>query len=211
MSKSILLSIKPRFVADILNGRKTIEIRKTKPKCDLPITVYIYCTKDNKVRKLYESHTYQNVVVYMGRRRDTYFSKPAINRCVDFINGKVVAKFTVRKVEKISYSRIADSLVCGLMKDNELCDKSCLSREELVNYLKYYYEEGSYFDKQGYAYHIEDLVIFDEPKELNEFSRYHEKKNEYSACWTCKRFGTGCMSCKLTKAPQSWCYVESEE
>ena len=46
--KSILISIKPKWVAKILNGEKTIEIRKTMPKCDLPIDVYIYCTKDNK-------------------------------------------------------------------------------------------------------------------------------------------------------------------
>ena len=43
--KSILISIKPQYVADILNGYKTIEIRKTKPKCELPCKVYIYCTK----------------------------------------------------------------------------------------------------------------------------------------------------------------------
>lgn len=30
--KAILISIKPKYVADILNGKKTIEIRKTMPK-----------------------------------------------------------------------------------------------------------------------------------------------------------------------------------
>ena len=44
--KSILMSIKPKWVAKILNGEKTIEIRKSHPKCELPIDVYIYCTKD---------------------------------------------------------------------------------------------------------------------------------------------------------------------
>ena len=43
--KSILISIKPKYVADILNGKKTLEIRKSMPKCELPIDVYIYCTK----------------------------------------------------------------------------------------------------------------------------------------------------------------------
>ena len=44
--KAIMISIKPKYVAQILNGDKTIEIRKTMPKCDFPITVYLYCTKD---------------------------------------------------------------------------------------------------------------------------------------------------------------------
>ena len=43
---SIMISIKPEWVAKILNGDKTIEIRKTMPKCELPCKAYIYCTKE---------------------------------------------------------------------------------------------------------------------------------------------------------------------
>ena len=43
--KKILISIKPKWVAKILNGEKTIEVRKTAPKCELPCEVYIYCSK----------------------------------------------------------------------------------------------------------------------------------------------------------------------
>lgn len=46
--KSILISIKPEYVEKILNGEKTIEIRKTKPNIELPCKVYIYCTKPKK-------------------------------------------------------------------------------------------------------------------------------------------------------------------
>ena len=70
--KSILISIRPEFVAKILNGEKTIEIRKTAPKCDLPIDVYIYCTKGD----------------YIGRISNKYV-------------GKVVAKFTLCEIENI--------------------------------------------------------------------------------------------------------------
>ena len=43
MNKCILLSVKPEYVAKILNGEKTIEIRKHA----IPVgtKVYIYCTK----------------------------------------------------------------------------------------------------------------------------------------------------------------------
>lgn len=46
--KSILISIQPQWVEKILNGEKTIEIRKTKPNIKhikLPCKVYIYCSK----------------------------------------------------------------------------------------------------------------------------------------------------------------------
>ena len=46
MMKSILKSLKPITIVNILNGNASILISKEKPKCDLPIDVYIYCTKE---------------------------------------------------------------------------------------------------------------------------------------------------------------------
>lgn len=45
--KSVMLSIKPRFCELIASGKKTIEIRKTKPKIDNPFKCYVYCCKQN--------------------------------------------------------------------------------------------------------------------------------------------------------------------
>ena len=42
--KSILLSIKPKYVELIASGKKTIEVRKTAPK-EVPFKAYIYETK----------------------------------------------------------------------------------------------------------------------------------------------------------------------
>ena len=148
--KSILISIKPRFVADILNGKKTIEIRKTMPKCELPITVYIYCTKDN----------------YLG-----YLPK--------YFAGKVVAKFTLNKCQEWhNYSW------------QEITKNGCVSDNELKEYSK-----GR---KSLYIWHISNLAIYDRPRELCEFR--HRKQFMPS----------GYMIDPLTKAPQSWCYIEVE-
>ncbi len=46
--KSVLISIQPKWCELIANGKKTVEVRKTKPKLDTPFKVYIYCTKDKK-------------------------------------------------------------------------------------------------------------------------------------------------------------------
>ena len=44
--KSVLISIQPKWCELIANGKKTIEVRKTKPKLKPPFKCYIYCTKD---------------------------------------------------------------------------------------------------------------------------------------------------------------------
>lgn len=43
--KSVLISIKPKWCEFIAIGKKTIEVRKTKPRIDTPFKCYIYETK----------------------------------------------------------------------------------------------------------------------------------------------------------------------
>lgn len=173
--KSILISIRPEWTAKILNGEKTIEVRKTAPKCDLPIEVYIYCTKTG----------------YIGHISNRYI-------------GRVVAKFTLREVEKITKRTIwGEWEVYGEHTGFiELSRMSCLEQREIMDYMG-----GNY---HAYAWRISDLVIFDEPMELKEFRRIVPDNGKYSSCFVCKRFGSGCNSCSLTKAPQSWQYVEEK-
>lgn len=47
MSKAVMISIKPKWVELIASGEKTVEIRKSHPKIDVPFKCYIYCTKSN--------------------------------------------------------------------------------------------------------------------------------------------------------------------
>ena len=43
--KSVLISIQPKWCELIASGKKTVEVRKTKPKLEPPFKCYIYCTK----------------------------------------------------------------------------------------------------------------------------------------------------------------------
>ncbi len=47
MSKAVLLSIKPKYCELIASGKKTVEVRKTRPKIDTPFKCYIYMTAEN--------------------------------------------------------------------------------------------------------------------------------------------------------------------
>lgn len=44
MNKSVLISIRPRWIEKIARGEKTIEVRKTRPKLNPPFKCYIYQT-----------------------------------------------------------------------------------------------------------------------------------------------------------------------
>ena len=213
--KSILISIKPKWVAKILNGEKTIEIRKTMPKCDLPIDVYIYCTKE----KLGLAKTSKEYMLFRDYN----------NSFFENLNGKVVAKFTLNKVVPVVMQMGADY---GFGNNGYIgyghCEKgnfkfmfdmekeTCLEHnEELCKYLN----DGKNFDdiyinrlkaNIGYAWHISNLVIFDKPKELSEFYKVSCKGCLFENTQTCHNDING-KYCRITKAPQSMCYIESEK
>ena len=44
-----MISIQPKWCELIANGKKTIEVRKSRPKLETPFKVYIYCTQDKNV------------------------------------------------------------------------------------------------------------------------------------------------------------------
>ena len=169
--KSILLSIKPKYVADIMNGEKTIEIRKTMPKCELPIDVYIYCTNGREVAIPSKSHS-----IYRYVKQFSWFQR----------KGCVAAKFTLSKIESIYLSPaefgIANrefyvkqrELRTATMDGDGLLQKSCLTEDALHNYLN--------FDRNGtfgYAWHISDLVIFEHDK-LMKLSDFGVKREPQS-------------------------------
>lgn len=187
--KSVLISIQPKWVEKIANGKKTIEVRKTAPKCKEPFKCYIYVTK---AKKWFHSG------IILTSNELLWLSSGKLKMCDGFelwvdgedyqcVNGKVIGEFVCDNAEWMS------------MRD---CDKACMTLKEAVDYGK---------GKKLYGWHISDLKIYDKPKALSEF---YTKKT----CNSCKKSGyesTACMydeDCKvpvqITRAPQSWCYVE---
>ena len=155
--KSILISIRPEWVAKILNGEKTLEFRKNAPKCDLPIDGYIYCTEPNakETLSLFTKEArehYGRVAEFIERKR---VDNP--NMRWSICNGKVIAKFTLRYC--FTFTPDLSFYDSGLKE--VLLKASCLSEEQIKAYA-----DGAEFLK---AWEISDLVIFDEPKKLSDF------------------------------------------
>ena len=216
--KSVLISIQPKWVEKIANGEKTIEVRKSAPKCGVPFKGYIYATKKARLQTIFkkgewifsDDHSF-------GKFDENIFVKDSL--CA--WQGKVVGECIIDKIDEIvpDYNPVTAKFYYGYVADTAA---TCLSEEELQKYGK---------NKSLYFWHISDLKIYDKPKELSEFYYCCKemKANEPRAgkyvslsCYACRHnalkrtedyseynnmLGYICKR-NITRPPQSWCYVE---
>ena len=166
MSKAILISMQPKWCELIAARKKTVEVRKTKPKLETPFKVYIYCTKGDWLMKTAGNFFFID---------NAYIEEENLYGLYEVLNGKVIGEFVCDWIR--CEKEVADGFV-----DIVLESTSCVSARELVEYAN-----GNVL----YSWHISDLVIYDEPKELSEFSK--------------SGFG---RFLPLKRPPQSWMYVE---
>ena len=195
MSKAILMSIHAKWCALMMNGGKTVEVRKgtalykaTQKLIDEYgyADIYVYCTKKNES-------------IDCGNNDSLFYNAiHALNSL-----GKVIFKFRCYKVSDFSKGELIyykNDGWCGTEVEHINTNGMCLTEEELHNYLK---------GNTGCAIHISDLEIFDKPKELSEFQGTCNSCEAFRLK-VCKLNREKCNK-KLTKAPQSWCYIEVGE
>lgn len=121
---SILQSIKPQYCELIASGKKTIEVRKTRPKLDVPFKVYIYCTKDKLLTK---SHNNGNI--YSSENK----YKSALEKAGNLtLSSKVIGEYVCDRIEAFSPSRAPYETDSTITKANcsWLCDKHCNNMAE---------------------------------------------------------------------------------
>lgn len=184
--KSVLISIRPQWVEKIASGKKTIEVRKTAPQ-EVPFKAYIYCCKAKNQWSLcdYEG-AYEN-------------SKGEIV----YAQQHIIGEFICDKTERFSV---------GSLRSDDIEKLACLSYNEMINFFYKPEELDGKTAKQGFAWHISDLKIYDKSKELFEFGRKCDYASEIH-CRDCLILGDwdsccGVMCKPLTRPPQSWQYVE---
>lgn len=183
------MSICPKQCELIVNGRKTIDVRKTKPKLDTPFKCYIYCTQSELLTK---SHHDGKIYVAFNKKHQN-----ALERSGNItLSGKVIGEFICDYILQFTKD---DHYSPYDISDDDLIE-TCLSQEDLYEYGK---------GKTLYGWHVSKLMIYNEPKELNEFMKIN-RKCWYATLGIVKRDCSECKyeSCFINKPPQSWCYVE---
>lgn len=204
--KAVLLSIQPRWCGLIALGKKTIEVRKTRPKIETPFKCYIYQSK-SKDRLMYvmKDGDENYGVIYHGK---PVFIKTYSEHSNPY-EQKVIGEFVCNRIIDVDCDSIAPfDKSTGIYIDKQCC----LSREELWKYT------GGHC---AYGWYISNLKIYEQPKALEAFSPYcHFQNSGYCQCEDecgCKKFMFNpfgdvkdVMCCNyVSQPPQSWCYVEA--
>ncbi len=205
MSKAVMISIRPKWCEKICSGEKTIEVRKTRPKLETPFKCYIYCTKaKGRLVEILKDGDENYGEIYHGK---PVFIKLDEGSVCDMWGKrlKVIGEFTCDRIYELKPRSPGGSYYVkgeSQLTTNDVARQSCLTLKDMHEYLQ---------AKVGYGWHISDLVIYDEPKELSEFQRATDPCDSCHAeyTWEC----TGCkkLSGDIKRAPQSWGYVEEQK
>lgn len=110
--KAVLISIRPKWCKLIIEGKKTVEVRKTRPKLAPPFRCLIYCTA--------------------GTGRNT-LNIPVDDRRVleDWLDtGSMVCMNC-----PIGNQKIIGEFVCDLILQNNVVGSTCLTDEEINRYV----------------------------------------------------------------------------
>ena len=184
--KAILMSIRPQHLVNILNGDKTIELRKKFPS-DYRGWAYAYCTKTKPYLADFGDNEYPyknggyvcSLVLSNIEKHDAKVS-----------NGKVVCRFWVDKVK-----------VCPNVDDDSWYGTwHCLTDKDIAKYAP--------LGEDLFAIYISKLEIFDEPMELGEF--YYFKKRLIDCGMDCPPYFDE-VKTQVRKTPQSWQYIYIKE
>lgn len=183
--KAVMISIHPKWCELIERGKKTVEVRKTRPKLETPFKVYIYETLGEKIKL-------SNVC------------KGTINRGC----GKVIGEFVCNGITSLKAAGEVQALW------NEL-QNTCISHDEIIKYANgkrlYYWNISDLviYDKPK---EIGEFKRFCDGVGgkigCKGCKYYYTESNEsigfYEEC--------GCDNLRPMKIPpQSWCYVEEVE
>lgn len=169
MSKAVLISIRQKWCEKIASGEKTIEVRKTRPKLDMPFKCYIYCTQSGVALGAWGKH------------------------------GKVIGEFTCDRIDRLAPANEPYGIYDI---DDDYVLQTCLENGALWDY------------GHGTAlcgWHISDLRIYHQPRELTEFRRACPNDLYCEACAMYSNNNGICNNgaLPLRHPPQSWCYVEA--
>ena len=162
--------------------------------------------KTIEVRKSALKNLPQDIAFYMSKDEKSFAKIPKeFQEKYREHFGKIGMRVVCDETERFSV---------GSLRSDDIEKLACLSYNEMINYFYKPEELDGKTAKQGFAWHISNLKIYDKPKELSEFYR----PCSYSGiCYSCNRFrpnGTpndepnDFCDGEITRPPQSYMRVK---
>ena len=183
--EAVLISINSKWCEKILNLEKVAEIRKRKPSIKQPFKCYIYCTKP---KFPHEDH----IVVFSrdGQQPKAFYG-----------GGKVIAEFICNDIETLCKKNRNGTYSHKIVDRHAIEKYAAMSMKDFWSYVK---------TGPAYAWHISEVVVYEEPKELSDFRKICPHNLYCESCAMYDNYSDNCGNEALImkKAPQSWCYVE---
>ena len=158
----------------------------------------LYCTKAKPYLRDYRGKAiYNRFVISPTDRPFTSDDTQPI------LNGKIVAECDF-EVEEIDTMALSEHVYDDYYNDNidRISKESCLTCKQMCEYL------GTTWDSKGYAIHIKNLHIFDEPRALDDC----EKESKPIFDFTNNYYDDNYYELShITKAPQNMCKVKLDD
>lgn len=187
--KAVMLSIQPKWCELIASGKKTVEVRKTKPKIETPFKCYIYETQGRTETPFVDEEGHH---IFKGR-------------------GQVIGEFVCNKITEFHPTMDLKQLTSIHF---QMCDKSCVNMADLYNYANgkmlygWHISDLVIYDKPkelGEFYNPE--WFRDCEKQCPDMERMRcpvgDSHKADKICGWCRKGGK-----PITRAFQSWGYVE---
>lgn len=158
------------------------------------IKLLLYCCKTKPMLRIGKKPmTNQNRSRTYNANEYEYFTQYIVEEMYE-ANGKIVAEcdFEVEEIINCGTSFMImkyDDLQENYRYTNEIARCSCLDYNDLRSYL------GT---NNGYAIHIKNLHIFDEPKELDDFTTRTPVDYDSIICDSCTDFNSDCKKCRYS-------------
>lgn len=157
--KTVLISIQPKWCELIAIKKKSLEVRKNRPKLETPFRCYIYETRKKWWYKL------------LAPLKSFAWVETVISG-----QGKVIGEFICDTIVPISvkYSDINSHLA---LREFPL---TCLTDKQIIDYL------GN--GVTGYGWHISNLKIYEKPLDISNFFHACDKPSDQN-CYVCEESG----------------------
>ena len=164
-----MVNASPGICEKVANGDCTLLVKKSMPKIKEPIKCYLYCTKKG-YDKTFGVNKFMHKVFLNGRGKR-----------------KVIGEFICDQITQYNCDRyFQEYFVAGYIGAYMPLREMSLTQKDLMEYGK---------GETLYGWHISNLTIYDEPKELTEFFTPIGKRPSYM----------------LERPFAGWGYVEDKE